>query len=204
MKKTTKVGITLDEVIRDFLGHLAYTMAKVSGDKDYSVTEDDVTSYDLAKHFGFKSKEEMYKIFYEDAALELFGHPDQLHDNIMNKLNTLYLDILDDEEDIEFVIIERSVSRAIPATFFFLSKLECEIPNIRFVNEYENMWDHVDTLITANPIALESKPKDKTSVKIHAPYNVESTADFELDSLVDFINDIDIQDKILGYNAEER
>tara|TARA_R110000868_G_scaffold203969_9_gene451984 strand:- start:9373 stop:9978 length:606 start_codon:yes stop_codon:yes gene_type:complete len=198
------IGITLDEVIRDFIGHLAYTMAKVSDDKEYSVTENDVTSFDLATIFGFKSKEEMYKIFYEDAALELFGHPDQLHDNIMNKLNTLYLDILDDEEDIEFVIIERSVSRAIPGTFFFLSKLECEIPNIRFVHEYEDMWNYVDTLITANPIALESKPKGKTSVKIKAPYNTDSVGDFELDSLVDFIENSDIQDKILGYNTEER
>ena len=179
-------------------------MAKVSDDKEYSVTENDVTSFDLATIFGFKSKEEMYKIFYEDAALELFGHPDQLHDNIMNKLNTLYLDILDDEEDIEFVIIERSVSRAIPGTFFFLSKLECEIPNIRFVHEYEDMWNYVDTLITANPIALESKPKGKTSVKIKAPYNTDSVGDFELDSLVDFIENSDIQDKILGYNTEER
>lgn len=199
-----RIGITLDEVIRDFLGHLAYTMVKVSGDKDYNVTEDDVTSFDLAEHFGFVSKQEMYKIFYEDAALELFGHPDQLHDNIMNKLNTLYLDILDDEEDIEFVIIERSVSRAIPATFFFLSKLECEIPTIKFVKEYEDMWEHADTLITANPIALDSKPEGKTAVKIKAPYNGESIGDFELDSLLDFITDIDLQDKILGYNTEER
>jgi len=119
-----RIGITLDEVIRDFIGHLAYTMAKVSGDKEYSVTENDVTSFDLTTIFGFKSKEEMYKIFYEDAALELFGHPDQLHDNIMNKLNTLYLDILDDEEDIH------QVTKLVLAGFTFENK------GLRFYDAY--------------------------------------------------------------------
>jgi len=66
------------------------------------------------------------------------------------------------------------------------------------------MWNYVDTLITANPVALESKPEGKTAVKIKAPYNTNSVGDFELDSLLDFINNIDTQDKILGYNTEER
>jgi len=196
----TVIGITIDEVLRDFLGHLSYVMAKIREDEEYVVTEDDVTDFDLVKHYKFESKEEMYNLFYKEASLEIFGHPDQLHDNIMGKLNTLYMDMIDEEEDVEFVIMSREVGRAIPATLFFLSKLECEIPNIKFFKSYEEMWEHADILITANPMALESKPEGKTAVKVKCSYNTEDEADFTIESLLDFISDEGLRQTIIENN----
>lgn len=194
------IGITIDEVLRDFLGHLSYTMSKIREDEEYVVTEDDVTDFDLVKHYKFESKEEMYTLFYKEASLEIFGHPDQLHDNIVGKLNMLYMDMIDEEEDVEFVIMTRAVGRAIPATLFFLSKLESEIPNIKFFKTYEEMWDHADILITANPIALDSKPEGKTSTKVTCSYNKETKADFTIDSLENFISDEDLRQEIINKN----
>jgi 5'(3')-deoxyribonucleotidase len=90
------IGITLDEVLRDFLGHLSYAVAKIREEDEYVVTEGEVTEFDLVKYFKFKSKEEMYDLFYKEASLEIFGHPDQLHDRIINKLNLLYMDLIDE------------------------------------------------------------------------------------------------------------
>jgi len=191
------LGITLDEVIRDFNGHLSYVLSKYR-EKDIELTEEDITEYDLVKYFEFEDKEDMYKLFYEEGALETFGMPDQMHDNIMSKLNIFNLDMIDEEEGVEIIIIERAVSRAKGGTLFFLSKLDCEISEIKFVNEYEDMWNHVDVLVTANPIAIESKPEGKVCVKIDASYNKEVTTDFNFKTLMDFINATEIHESVFN------
>ena len=183
-----KIGITMDEVLRDFNGHLTYVLDKYRN-KVHDISFSSITEYDLVKYFDFESKADMYKLFYEEAAVEIFGMPDQMHDNIMSKLNIFNLDLIDEEEGVEIMIIERAVSRARGGSLFFLSKLDCEIPEIRFVNEYEDMWDYVDVLVTANPIALESKPEGKVGVKINASYNHNVVTDFSYDTLPDFIAD---------------
>lgn len=62
----------------------------------------------------------------------------------------------------------------------------------------EEEWGDSDVLITANPIALENKPHGKISVKVKAPYNKNASADFEIDSILDFINNGKLRDKILN------
>ena len=81
---------------------------------------------------------------------------------------------------------------------FFLSKLSCKIDRLRFVQNYEDYWDGLDVLVTANPTALEAKPEGKISVKINTSYNKDSKSDFELDSLIGFITDEQLRDKILN------
>jgi hypothetical protein len=191
------IGITLDEVLRDFLGHLSYAVAKIREEDEYVVTEGEVTEFDLVKYFKFKSKEEMYELFYKEASLEIFGHPDQLHDRIINKLNLLYMDLIDDEEDVEFVLMSREVGRAVPATLFFLSKTECEIPNIKFFKQYEDMWNYADIIISATPDVLTSKPADKVSVKVKASYNANVEADHVINSLIEFIDDESVRNNII-------
>jgi len=72
------------------------------------------------------------------------------------------------------------------------------LEQINFVQNYEDIWGNVDLLITANPRALETKPNDKISIKINSSYNKESKSDFELDSILEFIKDNELRDKILN------
>jgi hypothetical protein len=95
-------------------------------------------------------------------------------------------------------LVSREFLKSIPSTLFFLSKLGCRASNIRFVKQNEEEWGDVDVLITANPIALQNKPEGKISVKINAPYNKNVGADFELDSILDFIKDVSLREKILN------
>jgi hypothetical protein len=190
-----KIGISLNEVLRDFLGQFVYTYEKYIGEVD--LKREDIKSTDLMEFFDFETIDGLNKFLFDEAALEIFGHADQMSDNLMDKFNLFLMDIKDDEEH-EIEIVSREAMKSIPSTFFFLSKLSCKIDKIRFIVDYDKYWDGVDVLITADPRALEVKPEGKMSIKINAPYNHGVKSDFELDSIVDFITDEDLRDKILN------
>lgn len=189
------IGISLNEVLRDFISQFEYTYSKYIN--EVSIKKDDITSFNLIDYFKFSSVDELNKFLYLDASLEVFGHADQLEDNIMNHFNEFLMDIQDDEEH-EIEIVSREVMKSIPSTYFFLSKLGCRADRLRFVKNYEDKWNGLDVLITANPKALENKPKDKISVKINTSYNKNSKSDFELDSIVEFFKDSTLREKILN------
>lgn len=194
-----KLGITLNETIRDFIGHMTYVVPKIRNitQESLGLNENNITDLDLPKWFGFSSKEELNLLLYSEASLEFFGHPDQLHDNIVNKLNRFYNDLKEDGDDVDVIIINREVGRAVPSTLFFLSKTSCEIPNIVFVNEYDKIWDHVDVLVTADPVLLVSKPDDKKTIKINASYNKNCDGDRNLDSITELFENTSILNELV-------
>lgn len=192
-----KIGISLNEVLRDTLSQMAYTYRKyideTFDDENFEVLNDS----DLSKTFEFDDKD-AYNIFlYVDASLEIFGHADQLYDNLMTKLNSLIVDI-EDEEEHELILISREINRSVPASLFFLSKLGSMFKTIKFVTKFEEKWNHVDVMITASPETLASKPEGKISVKVNCPYNNDSEADFTINSIEEFIESEELRNKILG------
>lgn len=192
-----KIGISINEVLRDTLSQLDYTYSKYISGKETTVTKDEITSFDLKKHFDFESEKDINRFLYDEASLEIFGHADQMYENLMTKFNMFLVDI-DDEEEHTIELVSREFLKSIPSTLFFLSKLGCRATNIRFVKQNEDEWGDVDVLITANPKALESKPDGKISIKIKAPYNKNVMGDYELDSILEFITDTSLREKILN------
>lgn len=192
-----KIGISINEVLRDTLSQMDYTYSKYISGEDSTVTKDDIVSFNLEEHFKFDSKKDLNRFLYDEASLEIFGHADQMYDNLMTKFNMFLVDI-EEEEEHTIELVSREFLKSIPSTFFFLSKLGCRATNIRFVKQNDEEWGDVDVLITANPVALENKPNDKISVKIKAPYNQNVAADYELESILDFITDISLREKILN------
>jgi len=190
-----RIGITINEVLRDFLGQLEYTYEKYIG--PIELDEDSVKSLDLLDYFEFEDKHQLNKFLYQEASLEIFGHADQIEDNIMNDFNQFIMDIEDDEEH-ELELISKEFDKSIPATYFFLSKLACKIKKVRFVKDYEEFWDGVDVLVTANPIALDLKPENKTSVKIESSYNKNSESDFTFESFRAMLKDEDSHMRIFN------
>jgi len=180
-----QIGITLNEVIRDFIGQLKYVYTKYYGEDMEMV---DVDEFDLIKFFKFDSETKLNEFLYSESPMEIFAHADQLHNNIIPKLNKFISDINDYEEH-EIIILSRDAHKSRPSTLFFLSKLGFTGDAIRFLNDTSKMWDYADVLLTANPIALENKPEGKISVKINASYNKDVKADYELDNIFQFIDD---------------
>ena len=189
------IGITINEVLRDFIGQLAYVYSKYESEIDLKETP--VDEWNLLNYFKFKDEETLNKFLYTEASLEVFGHADQLHENIVTKLNTFSGNLLDEEEH-EVVIISREADKAIPSTLFFLSKLGFTGNNLKFVTDTAKKWDYVDILITANPKALESKPEGKISVKVDSTYNTEINSDYAVESLTELIDDEEFINKILS------
>lgn len=189
-----KIGITLNEVIRDYIGQLKYVYGKY-----YKVDIQDmvVDEWDLNKFFKFPSEEKLNTFLYSDAPMEIHAHADQTNVNVVTILNK-FISEIDDEEEHEVVIISRDAHKARPSTLFFLSKLGFTGNNIKFVTDTCKKWDGIDILITANPIALECKPEGKISVKINSTYNGESEADFSFDTILDVINNEENFNKIIN------
>jgi hypothetical protein len=190
-----KIGITLNEVLRDFIGQFAYTYEKYIGTTE--IKEGDVTNFNLMEFFKFDDINKLNTFLYLEAPLELFGHADQVSDGLMNHFNNFLSDIRDEEEH-QVQLISREIDKSIPSTYFFLSKTGCKITDVRFVNTYAKKWDDVDILITANPATLEAKPTGKISVKVKASYNKDVAADYEIESLLDFIKDEELRNRILN------
>jgi hypothetical protein len=132
-----------------------------------------------------------------EAALEVFGHADQLTDGLINHFNNFLMTIKDGGEH-QIELVGKEANKSIPSTFFFLCKTACKIENIRFVTNSVNEWDGIDVLITANPDALKNKPNGKISVKINSYYNKEVKADFEMDSILEFMKDENLRNNILN------
>ena len=143
------IGITLNEVLRDYVGQLSYTYKKYI-DSSFEIKEDEVTSHNLIDHFNFDSIDSFNSFVYDEAALEISGHADQLHDNLFTQFNMFLMDI-EDEEEHEIVLLSREAAKSIPSTYFFLSKVLCKVNNIRFSKNYEDLWDGIVVMVTATP-----------------------------------------------------
>lgn len=190
-----KIAISINEVLRDFIGQLTYTYEKYIGDID--ISEGDVTNFNLIEFFEFEDINKLNSFLYLESPLEIFGHADQMSDGLMNHFNNFIMDMIDDEEhDVE--LVSREIDKSIPSTYFFLSKTSCRANKIRFVKHNDEEWGDVDVLITANPIALEAKPSGKISVKVNASYNKDTHSDYSIDSILDFIKDENLRNTILS------
>ena len=199
-----KISISINEVLRDFIGQFIYTYEKYivpeieeKGKEYLEVEIEHVTSLNLIDHFEFETINKLNTFLYKEAPLEIFGHADLMLDGLMVHFNRFLSDIKDDEEH-EIELVSREVDKSIPSTFFFLSKTGCLIDKIRFVKKNEDEWGDADVLITANSFALSNKPNGKISVKVKSPYNKNVKGDYEIDCLLDFINDEDFRNKILN------
>lgn len=190
-----KIGITINEVLRDYIGQVIYTYQKYIDNTDIKV--EDITSLNLLDYFKFRNVDELNTFLYLEAPLEIFGHADQLHDGVFNHLNNFMMDMKDDGEH-QIELVSREANKSIPSTFFFLSKVGCRVENIRFIQNPIDKWNGLDILITANPTALLNKPEGKISVKVKSNYNKDVPADFEIDSILDFIKDEALRNKILN------
>ena len=194
-----RIGITLNEVVRDFIGQFTYTYNKYKKGEnlfnEVDLKERPIEEWDLLKYFNFDNIEELNKFLYTEASLEVFGHADQLHTNIIPKLNRFISDMTDEEHEV--VIISREADKSIPATFFFFTKIGLIANNFKFVTDTTKKWDYIDVLITANPKALEAKPEGKISVKVDATYNTDVDSDYAVETLMELFDNEEFLNKIL-------
>ena len=198
------VGITIDGVVRDFITKFESVYDKYYPVEEGTETEEQegikervINTLDLLEHFHFKDgEEELNKLLYVDASLEIFGHAGEVKLNSVEHLNQLH-NIIEDMGHTP-VVLSKELNNSKPATLFFLSKLSAKVNNIIFVRDYDKKWDHVDVLITANPTTLNCKPNDKISIKVINHYNKNCDSDYTIVDLKEIIDDKKLLGKILN------
>jgi len=194
-KKQISIGISINDVVRDFIGQLTYTYNKYY--PDFKIEETELTNFDFLNSLSaFKDAKDMNTFIYSESAMEIFAHADVKSEALKIHLNSFIRD-LKDFYDIDLTVVTREVDKSIPSTLFFLSKLGCRATNIKFVPGNVDEWDGIDILITANPIALDNKPDGKISVKVKSPYNSESTGTYEVNDIMELITNDDLIKKVI-------
>ena len=192
------IGVSLNEVIRDFRGQFEKMYNKYHPqDEETEPKEIDKTKFNLLDNFYFSGgTEELNKFLYFDSSLEIFGHANELHTNIITHLNQFHNDMEDEGHTI--MLISKELANSKPSTLFFLSKTTCKVNTIKFVRKSEDKWNHVDIMITADPDVLNSKPTNKKSIKITTDYNKNCNSDFTITNLKTILSDRELLNKIIN------
>ena len=194
-----KIGVSIDGVLRDFLGQIKQTHLKYFPTKE-GEEEIEIPDYELEKWVTFPEEKvkqgemDFNPDFNEEDFLES-GEETELvevknettldeflyekctveifgyaEESISSAVETLNQLIIDNQQH-EFILMSREGGMAIPSTLFFLAKTKSSCPNIKFVKEYSKVWDYVDVMITDHPKIIDTKPKGKVSIIIDKEYN---------------------------------
>jgi len=208
-----KIGISIDGVLRNFLGRV-----EEIHEKYFPAEEDEdevqVLDYELEKWLTFPEEEvkqaevDFDPNFNEDEFLKSDSE-DRVElgrkvkkvtvDEFLYERCTLEIfgyaeeeinsavdtinSLVIDNPDHEFYIISREIGLSVPSTLFFLCKTKCMVQNIKFIKEFASCWDYVDVMVTDRPEIVKSKPKDKICIKINKNYNNSYSSDFSLKSI---------------------
>ena len=198
-----KIGISINGVIRDFIPKFEAVYDKYFPvDEDEETPKRNINNLNLLEHFIFTGgTTELNHFMYVEAALEIFGHAGEVKLNAVEHLNQLH-NLIEDMGHIP-IIISKELNNSKPSTLFFLSKLSAKINNIIFIRDYDKKWEHVDVLITANPITLNTKPTGKISIKVIKEYNKDINSDYTIVDLKELLDNKKILEKILSTETIE-
>jgi len=201
-----KLGITINGVLRDleYQFDTVYRKAFIRNDslvgigENFEAVEEEtdweredrlakefitlpVDTTDLMNHYKFDSKSKFENFINEDYNFQILGaataYPKSfdylLRIQSVGEANNLF----------ETTIISKESGKSITSTLNFLGKSMCRTKNINFLNDYKNIWDSYDVIITDLPEILDSKPEGKISIKINKLYNQWSASDYTHDNL---------------------
>jgi len=169
-----RVGLVLNNLVRDYLSRLIEVYSKYSTPKDAETPVlpiEPINPYKLEDSFPMEDDDEfddVYSWLYHSVSLEVFGGANQTKTNLLARINAFQDKIHD-----KFILLSKETTRSKYATLSFLSKSQFDLNELIFVEDYEEYWKHVDVLITDNPEILKVKPDNKTAVVLKNDYNNE-------------------------------
>lgn len=191
------IAIDLNDVIRDYSNNFLKTYL-LNYNREFDTSDFSFWTNEMKDLLVFKTDRAYERFVYEDYAYELFGKNDTCSRNTQVDLKKFVETVtdLDDTNNIIFVST-MEIGPSIGYTYFFLSKLGCDIREVYLPKNSFTIWDKCDILITANPKLLNNKPENKKAVKIVFEYNNDCKSDFTFNSFSELVNDDNNVKKIL-------
>jgi hypothetical protein len=215
MKGKKVLGIGIDGVIRDSYGQFDtwYRRAFIKNDRlvgmddsfqyvENSETDDEfnemqrltdekinlpLDTFDLLNHYSFENREEMENFMYNDYSFQIFASAPSFP-KTMDAVN--FLQVFGDSTELfDVVLFAKCKDSSIISTYHFLAKHACKIRSVKFIKEFEEVWDFCDVVISDSPEIFETKPDDKKSIKINHMYNTYADVDYSFDTIVDIKNE---------------
>lgn len=144
-------------------------------------------TFDLLNHYFFENREDFEKFMYDDFSFQIFGSS-QSFPKSMDSVN--FLQIFGEVSKMfDVVLFAKCKNASIISTYHFLAKNACKVKNVKFIEDYKDVWEFADVVIGDCPEVFESKPNDKISIKINHMYNSYSQSDYSFDSINDIKNE---------------
>lgn len=161
------IGIDINNVIRDINKQVLKYYEKefhteVILDKHY-------LQIPMSELVPFKNKIDANKFFYEDYPFEIFGCATTLEMDLIPLLNEWYEKMTNKGYDI-FLFSTKEHNLSIQSTYFFLSKVGCQIRNVQLFADEKEVNNKCDVIITANPKILKAKKNNLIGIKYD--YNI--------------------------------
>lgn len=186
-----RIFVSINGVLRNFVEKFDYHYqdnyfnTDIDDDKpefEYKVNKP-IKNDQLLSSYIFQDINEFNNFLYVDFPIEVFGHARTSYQNVFVDLNKL---IHTTKYEITIVGLNE-LSKAKPATLFFLSKNGFLGRDIKFIydNEIDEMWDKCDIWITDEKTIIDSCPKHKKVIKYNTKYNEHFTSKIEINKLTD-------------------
>ena len=105
-----------------------------------------IDTFDLMNHFVFDDKEAFDKFLYQDYTFPIFGGAPSiprafdflLRIQEIGEVNKMF----------EVVLISQEKSQAVTSTLHFLAKNGCRARNIKFIDNYSDVWNFCDVVVS--------------------------------------------------------
>ena len=142
-----------------------------------------IDTTDLMNHYKFDSSFSFNNFINEDYNFQILGAASSypkafdylLRIQGFGEANKLF----------DTTIVSKESGKSVTSTMHFLAKSASRARNIKFVDDYTNVWDNYDVIVTDLPEILDIKPEGKISIKINKLYNQWSASDYTFDSLLE-------------------
>ena len=173
-----KIAIDLNDVVRDYTDNFIKTYL-LNYNREYNTEELSIWTNDMESVLPFKTQRAYQKFVYEDFSYELFGKCDTVTKNLPIEINEWLHKLNDENEEIEVMFVSpMEFGPTICYTYFFLSKINCNIREVYLPIDSTTIWNRCDVLITANPNLLKNCPEDKKVIKIEKEYNKDIDSEY--------------------------
>ena len=195
-----RIAIDINDVLRDYTRQFA-NMYKKTIDPSFDIKYEDIDDFNFINIFPFYDSNgnidsmAFNKFKYEDCSFEIYGRAEAMDRMLPPEFNLWTQNTMrnfDDENIPEIILFSPfEMNLSIQSTLSFLARFGVRTRKIIFPIDSLKMWEECDVMITANPNLLDSKPEDKISFKIAAPYNKNAHGTYEFNSMLDIIHDND-------------
>ena len=144
------------------------------------------------------AKEVYERFLYKDFVFEIFASAPSIYPNIELDLDKILRKY---SEHVDFVLFSKENLYTRPSTFSFLSKSRCRFNEVRLYDNYNDLINGLDIVITTDPElitlidreykydSLVDDNKSKVIFKADRPYNVNVECDLAIANLQHLLTD---------------